>query len=214
MTAAKQPHRDHYCYVLFRETGVPFYVGKGRGDRWLVHEKECKPGRSYKDNIIASMRARGLEIPKIKVAEGLTQAAAVETERALIAALGNHPVGILANRTAGGDGMSDPTGEISARISRTLTGRKTGPPSAETRQKISAAHRGQKRARQSDETQAKRAASVAKAWARGTHVNAGMKGKRHRPETIAKMRASGIARVTDELRERMRAIGRGTYGER
>jgi hypothetical protein len=106
---AKRDPNGFYIYVLFRETGIPFYIGKGRGSRWGDHERTAVPGRSYKDNIICLMIAAGMEIPKIKVREGLTNKEAGEVEAALIKAIGRYPDGPLANLCAGGGGLLDPS---------------------------------------------------------------------------------------------------------
>lgn len=162
MPDSRHPDR-FYVYILYREDGVtPFYVGKGSGRRWLAHEMRCAPGRSHKDNIITAMKARGVSVPKTKVAEGLTQLEAGAVEVSLIAEIGREPLGPLVNRTAGGDGCSDPSQEtrqkrsaalrrrspkIREGIAQKLAGNKhalgnTHKLSAETRQNMSTAQRG------------------------------------------------------------------------
>jgi hypothetical protein len=74
-----------YVYALFRETGEPFYIGKGRGDRWRQHGQEARNGaKGHKSAIIRDMQARGVEIIKVKLHEALTEAVAHEYEIALI----------------------------------------------------------------------------------------------------------------------------------
>ena len=55
---------DYYVYALFRENGDPFYVGMGRGDRWLHHEKHCHRRNTHKDNIIKKIKATGAAVAK------------------------------------------------------------------------------------------------------------------------------------------------------
>src|ERR1700676_3840879 len=103
--------RHYYVYILFRRDGsTPFYVGKGHGRRLLAHEKKSKYLRTAtrKDSIIRGMRNDGREIPKIKVAQGLSEPQAFDVEKSLIAAYGriNNRTGILTNLTDGGDGAS------------------------------------------------------------------------------------------------------------
>lgn len=43
-------NKDYYIYVLFRLNGVPFYLGKGRRNRWHYHEQHAIAGGSHKDN--------------------------------------------------------------------------------------------------------------------------------------------------------------------
>jgi len=117
--------RDFYVYVIFRPNGIPCYVGKGSGDRWIRHEQRQIHENRHFRNIIQSARANGEELPKVKVHEGLLEAVALEYEKALIAAIGRqHVGGPLVNLTDGGDGES-------GRIMRT-----------EQKQKISAKKKG------------------------------------------------------------------------
>lgn len=217
MAAAVKPHRDYYCYVLFRADGSPFYVGKGRKNRWLVHEKEAKRGRSYKDNIICEMIDAGQEVPKVKIAEGLDAATAAAYEIAWIAALGRHPTGPLTNLTAGGDGCVELSAESRAKIAASLTGRSNGPHSAEARAKMSAALSGNARGPHAAEHKDAIRAAMKAQWAdpviRSRRAGGGMKGRKHSPETIAKMREKALARITDAQRDRMRQIGESRRGQ-
>lgn len=106
-----------YVYILYREDGVtPFYVGKGRNSRWLIHERDAWKGNSRKDRIIQSMTARGFtDIPKLKVASDLSDPQAKALERFLIAAIGRAPHGPLVNHTDGGDGVENLSDEAKAK---------------------------------------------------------------------------------------------------
>jgi hypothetical protein len=96
----------HYVYALLRENSVPFYIGIGQRRRWLDHEYRVMPGRSHKDNIICKMKAAGIAVPKIKLAENLSREQAVALEIHLIKTLGREPAGPLTNLTDGGEGAA------------------------------------------------------------------------------------------------------------
>lgn len=95
-----------YVYVLFRPwDGSPFYVGKGKGRRWLDH----KHGRRNRHlvNIFNKATSLNLDIPKVKVRQNLTETEAFEIEKALIAAIGRKKNGgPLVNGTDGGEGTA------------------------------------------------------------------------------------------------------------
>lgn len=99
-------HHDYYVYALFRENGHPFYIGKGRKNRIERHVCSAMAfrGKSYRHNLICSMLDRGVDVPRVKIAEGLTNQAACDLEILLIKVLGKFPVGPLLNKLDGGDG--------------------------------------------------------------------------------------------------------------
>jgi len=188
---ANATRADFYVYVLFRETGEPFYVGKGVNGRWLAHEWEARNGaKGHRFAIIRSMQARGLEIPKVKLHEGLTAVTALAYEIELIAAIGRrHEGGPLVNSTAGGEGVVDESPEVYAkRLDRKA--------SLATRAKLSTALRGKKKAPE----------AVAK-------IRAANIGKKHTPEARAKQRAAKLGkpghRLTPEHRAAISAAQRG-----
>jgi len=98
-----------YVYILFKPwDGEPFYVGKGKGRRWLQHESERRDHYNpIVRRILAKTRRLGLEIPKVKIRDNLTESQAFEIETAFIKAIGrNQNGGPLANNTDGGEGVS------------------------------------------------------------------------------------------------------------
>lgn len=83
--------RKYYCYFYIRRDGTPYYVGKGCNER------------------INSKNHPGISLPpkerRIKVAQNLTEEAAIEMEKMYIKKYGRKDLGtgILYNRTDGGD---------------------------------------------------------------------------------------------------------------
>lgn len=117
---------DYYVYILFRETGIPLYVGKGVDDRWNHDERaKRKSNGTHLHLTINSIHHKGCEVPKIKIAEGLTNHEAQKIEIAFIAAIGRETEGgPLINQTCGGDGCVDPSPEITLKRIMKIKGRK------------------------------------------------------------------------------------------
>lgn len=100
-TVARDPRR-FYVYVIFRPDGTPCYVGKGSASRWRMHDRwTCNP------HLRSIFKNAGGDLPVVKIREGMTDAEALTTEIALIAAIGRKAHGgPLVNLTDGGDGAS------------------------------------------------------------------------------------------------------------
>jgi len=210
---------DFYIYVLFRETGAPFYVGKGHGDRWRYHDYAYGRDRNlHKLNIIRQMKAAGHEIPKIKLHEGLTEDVAYTYESALISAIGRADKGLgpLTNLSDGGEGATGLTPEQLERLAASQRGKKLSP---EHIARIRAANTGRKLTPEaikkltaarhaapfSPETRAKMSvvhrgkkqppAAIAK-------TAAANRGRKRSPETRAKM-VEAAANISPEIRAGM-----------
>jgi len=124
----------HYIYVAFYPNGIPCYVGKGKGGRWLHHLT-----KSHNKRLAGVVRKAGGSIPIIKLRENLTEAEAFEIEIALIAAIGRRDLGTgpLLNLTAGGDGVVGHRRTPAQRKQMSVS-RKGIVPTRETAAKISA----------------------------------------------------------------------------
>lgn len=198
----------YYVYVLFRENGVPFYVGMGKGDRWLSHEKRAVLRQTHKDRVISlTVEAIG-ELPKVKVHEGLPRADALAAEIALIAAIGREPYGPLINQTRGGDGVFDLPEEtkrlMRAKISAKIKGRKQ---SAGHTEKIRAAHIAMQKAIAPEQ---RLAISLALSGRKRPDLSAARRGKPLSESAKSKLRGrkhSDLARskISAALRERERS---------
>ncbi len=135
----------YYVYALFDYRGDVFYIGKGKGKRWNWHLSDCNlKAPTYKNNIIKKTKRLLGSVPRVKIAEGLSEGDAHAMEVALIKAIGRFPDGPLVNATDGGEGNSGrPTVhsvETRAKISASHVGKSRGPMPAETRAKISIAN--------------------------------------------------------------------------
>lgn len=199
MADSQSIRSDFYVYVLVRDTGVPFYIGKGRGKRWGQHAIEARSGRrGYRQHIIRDMQARGVEMPKVKLHEGLTEAVAHEYEIALIAAIGRHPHGPLVNQTDGGEGASGHKATLETRAKQSAK-RRGVPKSAEHVANQADARRGKRMSLEACANMklAKRAhIPCAAAVMAAASAN---RGKKQSPETLAKRAATKLARGSDTL---------------
>ena len=99
---------EYYTYLLIDpRTGLPFYVGKGKGRRCYSHVADARntTKNSQKLNKIRKIESLGLEVTVKKVEEGVTDAESQDLERLIIAECKD--LGIkLTNQTIGGDGSS------------------------------------------------------------------------------------------------------------
>lgn len=207
---------DYYVYALFRETGEPFYVGMGRRHRWLVHETRARRGEStYKARVIRKMLAGGFsEVPKVKIAEGLTERQALTSEMALIAAIGRMPTGPLVNHTRGGGKVG--TGnlgrgkspETRAKLRAAMLGKTHSPESRakmrEVQRAVNKVISEEQRERCGSLNRGKTLSAKARANLRAFHL-----GRTHSPEHVAKVAAAFRGRrLSDETRANMKAAQR------
>lgn len=179
---------DFYIYALFRESGIPFYIGKGCNRRIDIHLHAHPSDNSRKRAIIVSMRKNGKDVPRAKLAEGLTEEDAFRMETAFIKAIGRAPDGPLVNHSDGGEGPSNPSAETRLKMRMAKLGRKLHP---ETIDKIRQANIGKKMSPQAIERTA--------AYRRGRQLSA---------ESRAKMSAAqkGKKRHTPEMRAYLGAV--------
>lgn len=94
-----------YEYGPYRVAYLPFYVGKGTGNRTDHHTRYLERKNDFKARIIRKILAAGLQ-PIVRKKEGLTETQAFSLEKKLIRIIGRHPLGPLTNLTNGGEGAS------------------------------------------------------------------------------------------------------------
>ena len=173
-----------YVYEHWRpDRNEPFWVGKGQGGRAQYFER----GSNFHYNrIVAKLTRLGMCVEVRMVESGMPEreAFALETVRILYW----RSRGIkLANLTDGGEGLSNPSPEVRAKISAANLGKVA---SAETRAKIGAIHRGRIH---SPEERVKRSASLKGRIIKPEHrakLSAVRMGITFSPETRAKMSAA------------------------
>lgn len=116
----------HYVYVLCRDNGTPFYVGKGVQQRCFHHESEARntDRLTHKLNLLRAMHRRGEAVGYCIESSYLAEEDAHARERHLIALFGRHDQrrGPLTNQTDSGEGASNPSEESRERRRQSLWG--------------------------------------------------------------------------------------------
>jgi len=126
---------DFYCYIWKREDGTPYYIGKGKGNRYKKKRRGVTAPPRNQSNIFFAC-------------EGVSETEAFEMEVALISLLGRKDLGtgILRNQTDGGDGIS---GYAHTEEARRKMCEKKRNISDETRRKLSESNKGNRRSEES-----------------------------------------------------------------
>lgn len=185
----KRINKEFYVYVLYYNS-VPFYVGKGKKLRFLVHEQEAK--NNYNRYVHKKIRKIWREDGEIKYDisfETNKQWLALHYEQTLIAKFRRvSDGGTLTNLTDGGDGSwgASVSRKTRLKMSKSRMGRIV---SEETREKISRANLG-------------RVHSVSF----GQKISRILKGRKLSEETRLKMSVSRIGlKHTEEAKRKISA---------
>ncbi len=133
---------EYYTYAYLREDGTPYYIGKGKGDRWSQKERH---------NVRVPPKNRVIFLKKY-----VNEKEAIKHEIYMIAILGRKDLGtgILMNKTDGGEGCSGykHSEESKKKISKANSGKKW---SEEAKKKFSEKCKGRKSTPMSNETKNK-----------------------------------------------------------
>ena len=192
-----------YVYEHWRpDTGVCFYVGKGKARRaWSMRDRN-----NHHMSVISKLTSMGLSVDVRIVLHDVSEKTAFMVE---IDRIAMYPKGQLVNKTPGGTGISGwkLSKEQKTHLSKIAKGRKL---SEEHKAKVGAFFRGRKLkpehvAKMRDRMKGRRPADSTLAAARASRL-----GKKMSPETLAKMSASRLGKKLSS--EHRAAISAGQKG--
>lgn len=199
----------YYIYTLIDpRNNLPFYVGKGSGDRKDFHVRSVNHANAdnpMKLNLIKKIISEGLSVQIEVVSDNLNETTAFENEKKLIRQYGrrNNNTGILTNMSDGGAGNAGRVynPEHGAKISQALTGKK----------RPDVAYRNQQKNKEMWETR------KAEGWTHSDDVKARLseqsKLRKHSNETKAKISEANSKRiVSEETKAKISAARKASKG--
>jgi len=118
----------YYVYILFDDVGAPFYVGKGKDGRIDHHVRFFPSSKdTYRSRTCKKILAIIGDLPRVKIAENLSEIDAFSIEKLFIEVIGRFPAGPLINFTAGGEGLIAPSKETLLKMSASAKRRANTP---------------------------------------------------------------------------------------
>ena len=201
-----------YVYELRDENNTVFYVGKGSGKRMYQHRYKAKSGeKTHRANKIRKIWFRGFDFSAVIVFKSECEQTAFAKEKHLISKYGQEN---LTNKTAGGEGLSNPSMGIREKIAN---GRRGTIASKETREKQRLAKLGIHRTQETKDKIRAYQLGTKKPWAISQALNnlatgkTTFKGMKHTPEAIEKIRQTKLGHsVSQETRNKISKSKRGT----
>lgn len=164
----KQYHmKQYYVYLLIdSSSGVPFYVGKGTGNRMFGHERDAM-NESYQHRSvhakIRALKAAGVDIA-YKQIQCSSEDEAFVLEQQLICEIGRRDLGLgpLRNLTDGGEGVRNQTTETIEKRAAWHRGRKRSPEALQRMSEVQLARKLAGHVTSSDTKEKQRAALASK----------------------------------------------------
>lgn len=151
----------YFIYMYSDQNDIPFYIGKGKGNRW----RPSHHVHNTRSHVSGKIKSIGIENVKVYfLYRDLTEEEAFKYERYYISVFGrkDNGTGILTNHTDGGEGSGyTPSEETKQKISEALMGHFV---SKETKRKIGKGLKGKKRTPFSEETKQKMKEASARRW--------------------------------------------------
>lgn len=125
-------YKGNYKYGNYEFEYRPFYIGKGKEKRYLMHLRESYnlKRHNYKLNIIRAIRNQTCKNPIIlKIKENLSSNESIELEKKLIKLIGRHDLkdGPLVNLTDGGDGQLNLSPKVKKSIGQKVSENHSNP---------------------------------------------------------------------------------------
>ena len=206
---SKLEDREFYVYEHWRpDTGLPFYVGKGKGTRAF----SARRGRHHR-NVVGKLKRLGFAVEVRKVFTHLDEETAFILEKAQIAYWRFRGIK-LANLTDGGEGSSGfrPSKEVVQRRNASIRKAHTAP-SVKEKKSLAARRKlaepgvleNRVAAMNTTEAKAKGSATYARLLASSPEVKARLIAVLNRPDVVAKRIAAATARfATEEFKEKRR----------